>query len=98
MDPASGGPHDPLDGDEQAVEVRDLLRQLLPAEWRELVVARAAVGGCLPPLGRHPSLELYALERRVERALLHLQHVLRELLEMLRDPIAVHGRDRERLE
>src|SRR5438270_2497491 len=65
---------------------------------------RQLVELCLPvvfrrsPLRVDPAAILEAVERRIERALIDLQHVARDLLDPLRDAPAVHRLERERLE
>src|SRR5690349_6001782 len=58
------------------------LRQ--PIESRATVVLRGA------PIGGDPALFLQTLQRRIERALLHLEDVIGELADPLRDRPAVH--------
>ncbi len=59
--------------------------------WVEL---RATVVLGITPRRFDPGLLLEAVQRRVERALVHLQDVLRNLLETLGDAPAVHVRPR----
>ncbi len=62
------------------------------------VVAGPLVVGRLPPLGLDPALLPHPLERRIERPLLHLEHLARHPVEVLRDAVAVHGLHGQRLE
>src|SRR5262249_31368378 len=49
------------------------------------------------PFGGNPPLPLDPVERRVERALFHAQHILRHLHDALTDAVAVQRPERERL-
>ena len=56
----------------------------------EPIVARAAVVVGRPPVAGDQAVLLEALQRRIERALVHLENSLRHLLDALADPPAVH--------
>ena len=66
-----------------------------PRELIELGVA-ASVGRS--PLGSEPSSCFETMKRGVERALLHLENVLRDLLQALGDSVPVKGTERHDLE
>src|SRR6478609_10939855 len=80
------------------------------APARGLTAYRARTGGGEPivfrpppalgdaPFAVDPVVALEALERGVERALVHLEGALRHLLDALADPPAVHRCESERLE
>src|SRR5689334_18447783 len=61
-----------------------------PADFGQAVVFRPAVVVRLRPLRGDPALRLHPVERRVKRALLELQRLLREDVQFLRDPPPVH--------
>src|SRR5690242_18906465 len=86
---ASGALEYALDGGQHAVEARDLGAQLALTRGGYGVVARAAARRRGTPLGGDPTSLLESLERRIERALLHGQHVAREPLDVLRDGVAM---------
>ena len=70
--------------------------ELLPAGLGQRVEAGAPVGLGRAPLGGDPALMLQAVQRRIERALLHAQQFVRDLLDALRDRPAVHRLERDR--
>ncbi len=77
-------------GSGKAVPVRFLARQLLAALGRQFVkLSLPAVVG-LAPLRCEPPSFFQAMQRRVQRALLHLQHFLGDLPDSLRNPVAVY--------
>jgi hypothetical protein len=71
---------------DQAVELLALGGELFATERRQRVVARAPVvlGGA--PLGVDPAVQQQPLQRRVQRALADLQHVVGDLLQALAMP------------
>src|SRR5262245_39652757 len=71
---------------------------LLAARPRQLVVLRAAVVVGRGPARADPTAPLEPMERRIERALAHVERVARDLLEALRDRPAVLGLERQGLE
>src|SRR5687767_4119940 len=95
---ASGAAHHALDGDENAVEARDLLAQLPPARRGDRVVARLAPGRRLGPLRRDPPFLLETLEGGIERPLLDREHFVGQPLDVLRDGVAMQRLHGERLE
>src|SRR5438067_4953166 len=92
------GVQDLVDRQDQAVELAALGGEPFSAGGGQRVVARAAIVFGGGPVGLRPSPEEEALQRRVERALAHLQHVVREELQPLRDAVAVLRAARERLQ
>src|SRR4029453_13340226 len=56
-----------------------LILELLPAESRQRVEARFAAGLRRRPLRAHPFPLLQAVQGRIERALLHLKDIARDL-------------------
>src|SRR5689334_15072155 len=95
--PLRGGEHAPDRGGEALPALR-LLGELLPAGARQAVEARPPVVLRAAPLRPDPALLLEPVQGRVERPLVDGQHVLRELLDPLRDAPAVHRAGRERLQ
>src|ERR1700730_11281365 len=79
------GFNDAGDRAHHAFELRDLNAQLLATRWSELVVAGPAITRRRAPLCGHPALDEHALQCRIERTFLHLQHVLSGLLDGVRD-------------
>ncbi len=61
----------------------------------ERIKLGVAAGVRLRPFGANPSLLLQAMERRIERALLHLQHLTGDLLDALGDGPAVLRLERD---
>ena len=45
------------------------------------------------PFGTDPASPFHAVERGIERALFHFQHILGDLLNLANDRITVHGTD-----
>ena len=72
--------------------------ELLSALRCEPVVARAPVVLGRAPERRDPAAILEAVQGRVERAVLHLEHLVRPTLDRMRDGVAVCGPDTERLQ
>ena len=72
--------------------------ELAAAGRGERVEARPLVVVGLPPLRLDPAFLPHPLQRRIERALLDANHVLRHPLQMLRDRIAVHVLEAERFQ
>ena len=69
--------------------------ELLAPGFREFVVFRAAVviGGA--PAGLDPAAAFEAMQRRIQRALLNLQNLARDLMEALGNAPAVLGAEGE---
>src|SRR5262249_32120943 len=86
------------DCEHESIPARFLRLELLPAGARELVKLRFASGFVHVPARRDPALLLDAVERRVERTLLDVEHLVRELSNTLNDSVAVQLSQRERFE
>jgi hypothetical protein len=84
-----------VDRRRETTPVARLARELLSPLGREAVVLRAPVvlGRC--PRRRDPAAVLEAVEGRVERSLVHLEHLARELEDPLRDAPPMHRFDEE---
>src|SRR5690349_2371025 len=95
---ASGGSKDHFDGRSESPPALRLLSQGAPAGRGEAVKARASIALRRPPFARDEPLVLEALQRRVERALVHLERTVGDLLDALADPPSMHGGERERLQ
>jgi hypothetical protein len=93
-----GGPAHRLDGGDHPSPRFCLLPELSPPHGGELVVLRLASVLSGVPLGGDPAAILQAFERGVERARIHLEHVLGDLLNALSDPPPVHRSEGDRLE
>src|SRR5262245_6021648 len=70
-------------------------RELPFAALGQAVELRLAVVLGRAPLGRNPALLFEPVERRIERTLVDAEHVLRDLLQPLRDAPAVLGTEPE---
>src|SRR4051812_48703598 len=77
---------------------RELGRELTFAEGGETIVLRLAVVFGVAPFGLEPAALLETMQRRVERALLDLQPVFRDVLDPAQDAQAVHRTPAQRLE
>src|SRR5581483_385763 len=77
------------DGQHQAIPARLFGFELFAPGPRQLVELGAAPGLVRIPVGSHPALLLDAVERRVERALLDVEHLVRHLADALDDAIAM---------
>ena len=86
----SRGPHDSMNGGEEVRESCFFLAELPAADACDGVVACALLVGSLSPFGGEPPALAHALERRIERALVDLQHVIRESLDVRGNAVAVH--------
>src|ERR1019366_9297589 len=82
----------------QALPVDAFVLELRSPGPREAVELRLAPGLGLAPLGPQPAAFFEAMQRWIQRALLHLQHVLRDLLQPLSDGVAVDRPQRGDLE
>jgi hypothetical protein len=80
-----------IDGRRKALPIGGFGLQLFLASRSERVELGLAAGFAFRPFGPDPALLLKAMEGRIERALLHLQHFARHLLNTLGDGPAVHG-------
>ena len=80
-----------LDRGGHSLPLRRFVAQLALAGLREPVELRLTVVlDAAPPLGVDPPGPFEPMQRRVERALVHPQHVLGDLLDALRDGPPVH--------
>ena len=86
---------DQCDGGRHLLPVRHLPFELLAAGFGQGVELGAAILFRGAPLCADPFLAFQAIERRVERTLLDLQDVARDLLDALGDAPAVHGFERQ---
>src|ERR1700737_774653 len=82
--------NDPRDGGRQAIPLRGLVPQSLPAVLGESVVLRAAVVFPRCPFGLDPALLLQLVERGIERTLADAQLVVRHLANTLGNGPAVY--------
>lgn len=78
-------PHDEVDRTGEAVPVRQFLFEPFATGAREPVELRLPPRLRFPPVGCNPALLFKPIERRVERSLLYLERLLRDLLNALRD-------------
>src|SRR4030095_8012308 len=81
-----------------AVPVARFFLQLFAPGGREPVKARPALVLGLAPLARDEALVLEAIQRRIERALLDAEALLRDLLDAEQDAVAVERAERNGLE
>src|SRR5215472_7185041 len=65
---------------------------------RQAIVFRPPIVFRWPPFGINQAVQLQAVQGGVERAFLDAQHLLRDLLNRLGDPVPVHGPARERFQ
>src|SRR6185437_6985035 len=72
--------------------------QLLSAPASEFVIAGAAVVLADGPLGTQPAAALQTMQGRIQRALLHLDGIARDLLQTFRNGPAVQRLEGERLQ
>ena len=79
-----------LDGEGVALPALHLRHELAAPFGGDLVELRAAIVLGDAPFGGDPPAVLEAVQRRVERALVHLEHVAGDLLDALRDAPAMH--------
>src|ERR1039458_757700 len=76
-------------GFRQALPLRQLLLKLRATGLGQIVELGFAPGLGLPPCGADPTLLLQTMQRRIQRALGNLQHVLAHLLDTFGDGPAV---------
>ena len=72
--------------------------ELQTTRTRQRVVLGPTPRGRLAPLGDNPALVLQAMQRRIECAGAHLEHLAGDLLDAKRDAPAVHRLERECLQ
>src|SRR6476646_10582645 len=87
-----------VDGAAESPPRRGLLSELLSSEGRELVESRAPIVLRRSPGGGEPPALHEAVERGIERSLVHLKDAARDLLDALADPPPMHGLERSGLE
>jgi hypothetical protein len=80
----------PAHGTRKTVPPRRLALVLPPARRRQPVVFRPPVILREAPLTRDPTFPRHAVQRRIKRAFLDPQHVVRGRLDPRRDPVPVH--------
>src|SRR5688572_27939806 len=78
-----------IDALHKAVEISDLVGELLASGWREPVKACPAIVVGTAPFCGDPSLQQQALQGGVERSFCDLEHSIGGLLDGLRDAVAV---------
>jgi hypothetical protein len=79
-------------GADDLIPAAPLLGQILPTSRRNAVVLRFAVVLGRPPERRDQPAFLQTVQRRVQRAVLHLENVFRSALDRRRDGMAVRRR------
>src|SRR5262249_16236001 len=84
-------PHDAVYGGGQPLPVLGLFRKLLAPKRRQTIEPGAASQPGDAPFGLDPALMVQTMKRGIKRALIHLQDVLRNLLDALGDVPAVFG-------
>ena len=94
----SRGLQDSSDSRGKTLPVLGLLPELLLSLGREAIVFCPAVVVGHAPLSLNPILLLEAVERRIERSLIDLKHILRNMLDTLRDTPAVHRTESQGLQ
>ncbi len=92
------GRKDEGDAFEHLLEAGHLALQMFGPVGRNAVGSHPAIGGGNRPFGVDQAGFQQALERGVERALLHLKQIARALLNMLDHGVSVHGLAVERLQ
>ena len=85
-----------MDGEDEAVELVALVRQLPAAGGGQGVEPGAAVVLGRAPGGLDPPVEQEPLQGRIQRALADLQHVVGDRLQVVGDAVAVLRAGRER--
>src|SRR5262245_62169397 len=94
----SGFLEDEADAAREALPRGFLLSKTLLTGLRQSIEARAPIVLGRAPVSGDPALFLEPLQRRIERTLLHLQDLVRELSNPLRDRPAMQRFERDRLE
>src|SRR5215831_5100767 len=77
------------DGGHHPPELGDFSDELLPAKRSQLIKARPPIVFRPFPFRDHPTFYQHPLQSRIQRAFFYLQHIVRDLLDMLCDPIAM---------
>src|SRR5262245_11349968 len=91
----SGALQHPVDRRDQLGELRALVGEPPLSGSGQGVEAGAAIVLGRTPFGIDVAVEEQSLQGRIERALAHLEDILREELEPLRDAVSVHRLARE---
>src|SRR5208282_3835179 len=78
-------PHNPSDRARYPAVARRLLHQLFSPIGRQFIEASAPIIRRQAPFAGDPSIQFEPLEGGIERALLHPQEVVGQLLDQLRD-------------
>src|SRR5438034_2627778 len=86
---SSGRIQDFVNRENQVLEFLPFDRELLTAGGRQRIEPRAAIVLRRTPLGLDPPLQQQPLQRRIERALADLQHIVGDGAQALCDPVAV---------
>src|SRR5207253_10227078 len=89
------GSHNERDRGRESLPVGTLLFEPSSARRRRSIESCTPVGLRDAPLGGDPALTFQSLKRRIERTLVHPQHVLRQILDALRNrpPVQLLGGD-----
>ena len=82
----------------ESIPARFLSLELLSSRAREFVKLRFTASLVHVPTRRDPTFLLDAIERGIQRSLLHMQHFVGELPNALNNSIPVQLSERERLE
>src|SRR5690348_9229154 len=91
LHPLSRGLNHAGNGRHDLLKFAKFKAQLLPAGRSELVIAGTSVVLRLPPLAHYPALDQPPLQRGIERAFFHREHVVGELLDALGNAVPVPG-------
>src|ERR1700691_96959 len=96
---ASNGLNDAGDCTHDALKLRNLDTELLFASGSERVITGPAVASSDTPFPNDPTLQQHALQRRIERAFLHLKNIVGGALNIVGNLISVElAADSEALE
>jgi hypothetical protein len=87
-----------MNGEDESIEFLAFNRQLFAASGRQSVVPRPPIVLGSAPLGLDPPSQQEPLQGGVQRTLAHLEHVIRHVLEVLDNAIAVRSASDERLQ
>ena len=89
--PAEGGAKHAVDGGRAALPFRDLGAELSAPFGGDAVVACAPIVLAGAPFGADPSAAQHRLQRWIERPLVDVEDVVRDLAQPEREPPSVHG-------
>src|SRR5579884_873422 len=93
-----GVPEHAIHGSGRALPLLDLALQPASTFGRDAIVARPPIVLARTPFGANPAAAQHGLQRRIERSLVDVEHVARDLAQPEREPPAVHGLDAEDFE